>query len=270
MKIQTRDQSGKKKVLVSFYGDGLEREENVSGGEKFICPRHVLIKRSQRKLKFVHCFSLDRAGRGNTPRRSPRLSLVREKLRTKLFEKLHATKTHALVDNERRQCELNVLQNLKQKVDNFEPGVHSEVELTSSSRNIAFLSVSASPEKSYSEYAGSYLPVKLLISPSGDYEVRVNILDCAERGNVDLQNDAAVRQLVLKISVKSQYKICPGLTKTGEFDDLQGKLSYVPKCIYRVMAVENREAFALFFMAHTGQCTFIPCSNRTRTGGLLC
>ena len=96
------------------------------------------------------------------------------------------------------------------------------------------MSVSASPEKSYSEYAGSYLPVKLLISPSGDYEVRVNILDCAERGNVDLQNYAAVRELVCKVSVKSQYKICPGLTKGGKFDDLQGKLGYIPKNVFTV------------------------------------
>ena len=28
----------KKESLVSIYGDGLEREENVSEGEKFICP----------------------------------------------------------------------------------------------------------------------------------------------------------------------------------------------------------------------------------------
>ena len=73
---------------------------------------HVLIKISQRKLKFIHYFSLDRTGRGNTPRRSPRLSLAREKLRTKLFGKLHDTKRHALVDN-RNPFELNVLQNLK-------------------------------------------------------------------------------------------------------------------------------------------------------------
>ena len=128
--------SKRKKESLASLGDGLEREENVSEGERFICP--CAHKNNTTKTKFFHCFSLDCTGRRNTPRRSPRLSLAREKLRTKLFEKLHATKTHSLNDNERRQCELNVLQNLKQKVENFELGVHSEVELSSSSRNTAY------------------------------------------------------------------------------------------------------------------------------------
>ena len=44
----------------------------------------------------------------------------------------------------------------------------------------AFLTFSAAPEKNYSENTGSYHRVKLLISPSGSYELRVNIFDCVE------------------------------------------------------------------------------------------
>ena len=127
-----------------------------------------------------------------------------------------------------------MLQDVKKKIDNFKLAVSSEVELISTSGYAAFLSISASHEKEFSEYAGPYLPVKLLVSPSGDYEVRVNILDCAERGTVDLKNEAALRELVFKISVKSPYKICPGLTKGGKFNDLQEKLGYVPKNVFSV------------------------------------
>ena len=63
----------------------------------------------------------------------------------------------------------------------------------------------------------------------------MNILDSAERGTVDLKNEAAVRKLVFKISVKSPQKICPGLTKAGKFNDLQEKLGYVPKNVFIVL-----------------------------------
>ena len=60
------------------------------------------------------------------PQRSPRLAKV--KLRTKIFKKLRATNAHE-VEDERTRHEISVLQDVKQKMDNFELAVSSEVEL---------------------------------------------------------------------------------------------------------------------------------------------
>ena len=149
-----------------------------------------------------------------------------------LLNKLRATSAHE-VEDERTQHEINVLQDVKQKVDNFKFAVSSEVELISTSGHAAFLSISASHKKEFSECASPYHPVKLLISPTGDYEVHVNILDCAERGTVDLKNEAAIRELIFKISVKSPYKICPGLAKGEKFKN--EKLGYVPQNVFSVL-----------------------------------
>ena len=67
-------------------------------------------------------------------------------------------------------------------MDDLRLGVFSEIELVSSGGNAAFLSLSASEEKIYTEHAGTYHAVKLKISTSGSYEVRANIVDCAEEG----------------------------------------------------------------------------------------
>ena len=85
----------------------------------------MCIQRNERQ-KLFYCFSLDGTSRGNTPQRSPRLAKV--KLRTKIFKKLRATNAHE-VEDERTQHEISVLQDVKQKIDNFELAVSSEVEL---------------------------------------------------------------------------------------------------------------------------------------------
>ena len=117
----------------------------------------MCVQRNER-YKLLYCFSLDGTSRGNTPRRLPRLAKV--KLRTKLFEKLRATKAH----EERRLHGINVLQDVKEKIDNFQLAVSSEVELISANGHAAFLSISASHKKEFSACAGIYLPVTLLIS----------------------------------------------------------------------------------------------------------
>ena len=94
-----------------------------------------------------------------------------------------------MFEDERTQHEINVLQDVKRKIDNFKLAISSAVELISTGGHAAFLSISASHKKEFSECAGPYHPVKLLISPLGDYDLRVNILDSAERGTVDLKNE---------------------------------------------------------------------------------
>ena len=57
-----------KESLVSFSGGDLEREENVTEGEKFTCPyKNRLYQKLTRNL-YCFCFSLERTDRGNTPR----------------------------------------------------------------------------------------------------------------------------------------------------------------------------------------------------------
>ena len=172
--------------------------------------------------QFLFCFSLARTGQGNSVGRS----LAQQKLRAKLFKKsLECTEARS-----KRQNEVTILETLKEKIDGFDLGVYSELELIGGFT--AFLIFSATRERNYSENTGSYHPVKLFISPSGSYEERVNIFDCVEKGNVDLQNYAYLKELVYKISSKSQYKICPGLTKVAKCEDLKAKLGNEPKNVF--------------------------------------
>lgn len=157
---------------------------------------------------------------------------MKEKLCTKLFQKRERDSSKFTVACEQRRRDVRTLEILKRKVKNFNLGVHSEIELIASGDNMAFLMFSASPEKCYSEYAGAYHPVKLLLAPTGSYEVRVNILDCAERGKVELENDEPLNELICKIASNSQFKICPGLANGVKYHDLPTKLGYEPKNLF--------------------------------------
>ena len=170
----------------------------------------------------MFCFSLDRTGERNSVGRS----LAQQKLRAKLCKESREC-TEA---RNKRQREVGILETLKGTIDDFDLGAHFEIELIGG--YTVFLTFSATPEKNYSKNIGSYHPVKLLISPSGSYEVRVNIFDCVGRGNVDLQDYAYLKELAHKISSKSPYKICPRLTKVAKYDDLKAKLGYEPKNVF--------------------------------------
>ena len=84
------------------------------------------------------------------------------------------------------------MENLRKRIDDLQLGVFSEIELISSCETTGFLSLSASSEKVYAEHAVTYHAVKLLISPSVSYEMRVNIDDCAEKENVELEDITAL------------------------------------------------------------------------------
>ncbi|KAJ7384465.1 hypothetical protein OS493_021093 [Desmophyllum pertusum] len=156
----------------------------------------------------------------------------REELRTllkgKLDKKLSALNKFAEA-YERRQHDLESLASLRQTISSFELGIHTEIELVTSGINTAFLSLSSTVEKQYSEQAGPYHAVKILLAPSGAYEIKVNIVDCAEKGTVDLNDHASLRKLVCKISSQSGYKVCPGLTEEEKYNDLLSKIGYQPK-----------------------------------------
>lgn len=172
---------------------------------------------------------------GSTPRSSLRLSLIRQRLRIQLFQKQQRQKSECAKFTdvyEQWQPEVNCLQVLKERVESLQLGIHSEVELVSSGRNTTLLSVSSTCEKNYSEQLGPYGEVKLLIAPLGSYEVRVNVVDCAETGKVDFDNETWLRELISKISSKSEYKICPGLTKAHKYEDLPRKSGYRPKNVF--------------------------------------
>lgn len=174
-----------------------------------------------------------------SPGISPRLSAAKQKLRTKLFQKIQKRDSTGTEFNrefneayERRQRDLHCLEKLRKRVDDLQLGVFSEIELVSSGGNAAFLSLSASAEKIYPEHAGTYHAVKLMISPSGSYKVRVNIVDCAEKGFVELEDSRSLRELVCKIASTSKHKICSGLANQVEFQDLQSKLGYQPTNVF--------------------------------------
>ena len=151
--------------------------------------RLSLVENSKLKLNIktvLFCFSLDRTCERNAVGRS----LAQQKLRAKPCKKSREC-TEA---RNKRQSEVAILETLKRVIDEFDLGVHAEIEVIGG--YTAFLTFSATPEKNYSKNIGSYHPVKLLISPSGSYEVRVNIFYCVERGNVDLQDYAYLKELV--------------------------------------------------------------------------
>lgn len=166
-----------------------------------------------------------------SPGISPRLSVAKQKLRTKLFQKIQKGDSTGAEFNrefneayERRQRDLYCLEKLRKRVDDLQLRVFSEIELISSGGNAAFLSLSASAEKIYSEHAGTY--------HAGSYEVRVNIVDCAAKGFVELEESRSLRELVCKIASTSKHKICPGLANQVEFQDLRSKLGYQPTNVF--------------------------------------
>ena len=98
----------------------------------------------------LFCFSLDRTGDRNYVGRS----LAQQKLRAKLCKNSREC-TEA---RNKRQSEVAILETLKGVIDDFDLGVHFEIELIGG--YTAFLTFSATPEKNYPKNIGSYHPVK--------------------------------------------------------------------------------------------------------------
>jgi hypothetical protein len=89
-------------------------------------------------------------------------------------------------------------------------------------------------EKCFSEKLGSYHPVRLLISPSGDYEsqVRINKTKTVKESKLDLENINDLKVVIEKLSSDSGYVMCPGIV---DFDIIEKDIHIV--CKGRAVAV---------------------------------
>lgn len=121
------------------------------------------------------------------------------------------------------------LERLKNVIAGFELGVHCEIEQIVDRRPL--ISITPSKLKCYSDYAGSFQPVKLLLHADGHYDIRVNIVENAETGKYEFDDYDFLRDLITKISVESPLKICPGLQDL-QYQDLDTKLGYQPKKLF--------------------------------------
>lgn len=87
------------------------------------------------------------------------------------------------------------LERLKNVIASFELGVHYEIEQITDRGPL--LSMSASKLKTYTDYAGLFHPVKLLLHTDGHYEIRVNIVENAETGKYEFDDSDFLRGLML-------------------------------------------------------------------------
>lgn len=121
------------------------------------------------------------------------------------------------------------LERLENVIAGFELGVHCEIEQIVDRRPL--LSITPSKLKSYTDYAGLFQPVKLLLHADGHYDIRVNIVENVETGKYEIDDSGFLRDLVTKISAKSPLRICPGLQDLN-YQDLDTKLGYQPKKLF--------------------------------------
>ena len=150
---------------------------------------------------------------------------VIKKVRASLLAKTE----HEALRKQKLSENVNSLTQLEATIRNLGLGVHCEIESVAGVTNTSFLSVTASDCKVYSESVGPFHRVKLLISPEGSYELRVNIVDRVETGKVDLDDVGKLRQVVANITGNSFFRICPGLTRDPKYSNIQAKLGYQPK-----------------------------------------
>ena len=165
---------------------------------------------------------------GTTEGSNSRYRKVFEKLQTKLTSSLSAKAS-------RRRSEKEHLETLKQvneKVKNLDLGVHTELEYIAGGNNTALLAVTPSIYKEIGSSTGPFYPVKLLISPGGKYELRINIVDCVEAGNVDLEDCQALRKIVSQIAKGTTFRKCPGLQRNQKYLELVEKLGYKAKNVF--------------------------------------
>ena len=87
----------------------------------------------------------------------------------------------------------------------FELGVYCIIEFMTDRRPL--LSISTSEFKTYTDNAGPFHPVKVLLHTDGHYEVRVNIVEHAEKGKYDSDNFYFLRGLIRKVSNQSPLRI---------------------------------------------------------------
>lgn len=87
------------------------------------------------------------------------------------------------------------LERLKNVIASFELGVHYEIEQITDRGPL--LSMSASKLKTYTDYAGLFHPVKLLLRADGHYEIRVNIVENAETRKYEFDDSVFLRGLML-------------------------------------------------------------------------
>ena len=159
------------------------------------------------KTAFFHleCSSLPNETVESTPKR---YAQVIKKVRASLLAKTE----HEALRKQKLSENVNSLTQLEATIHNLGLGVHCEIESVAGVTNTSFLSVTASDCKDYSESVGPFHRVKLLISPEGSYELRVNIVDRVETGKVDLDDVGKLRQVVANITGNNLFRICPGLT----------------------------------------------------------
>ena len=124
--------------------------------------------------------------------------------------------------------EVKVLMDLERKISRIDNSLHCELEAISGHHSGATLSVFPSKAKNYREDIGSYQPVRLLFSPSGDYKFQVFIHRTLSDGKIDLEDTVAVERVIETLRVQSGFVMCPGI---GDYDaifsDIRIQLSNV-------------------------------------------
>lgn len=81
----------------------------------------------------------------------------------------------------------------------------------------------------YREELGSYQPVRLLFSPSGNYKFQVFIHKTVHEGQIDLGDIAAVERIVESLRATSGFVQCPGII---DYDDIISDIRIKPPNVH--------------------------------------
>ena len=159
-------------------------------------------------------------------RRSPRLAI--KSLKTLLWKgrnQVEERSREKALEELNKSSEIHVLKELETNITHIDGSLHCELESITGHRSSAALSVYPKKEKNYREDLGSYQPVRLLFSPSGNYKFQVFIYKTLEEGKIDLKDKASVEHVLGKIRVNSGFVMCPGIV---DYDAIISDIRFKP------------------------------------------
>ena len=129
---------------------------------------------------------------------------------------------------------LTVLNHLSAQILQVDNSFHCEIEnVTGHITSSVVLSVYPRNVKKYREDIGSYQPVCILFSPSGDYKFQVFIHQTVREGKIDLRDGGAVQHVVEDLRESSGFIMCPRITDYDEIiSDIRSQLSNVKEVLW--------------------------------------
>jgi hypothetical protein len=159
-------------------------------------------------------------------RNSPRLAIkALTKVLSKKRKQTEQRSHEKAIEELHKSTEVQILNNLVEKISHLEGSLHCELEAISGHKSTAALTLFPKKEKSYREDLGTFQPVQVLFSPTGQYKFQVFIHTTVEEGRIDLSDISVVEDVVEKLRENSGFAMCPGIV---DFDAIVSDIRIQP------------------------------------------